>query len=166
MMKSGCNCISIFLRKLFLFFCVFYEHLARKRHRAWANSQEIHILDRGVLSKKARAGCVLKTTTKTKKGNKTQFQGNRWLKGTQSYPISFGLRILRFLPQLQKHGQGQPVLPAKPPGGWDAPAQFEAKEWNPQEWSEAYLVEACKYMRGSTNLRVPDRWKRVFPTTY
>ena len=145
---------------------MFYEHLARKRHRAWANSQEIHILDRGVLSKKTRAGCVLKTTTKTKKGNKTQFQGNRWLKGTQSYPISFGLRILRFLPQLQKHGQGQPVLPAKPPGGWDAPAQFEAKEWNPQEWSEAYLVEACKYVRGSTNLRVPDRWKRVFPTTY
>ena len=165
MIKLACNCISIFSRKLFLFFCVFYEHLARKRHRAWANSQEIHILDRGVLSKKARAGCVLKTTTKTRKGNKTQFQGNRWLKGTQSYPISFGLRILRFLPQLQKHGQGQPVLP-QDACGWDAPAQFEALEWNPEEWSEAYILEACIYMRGSTNLRVPDRWKRVFPTTY
>ena len=141
MMKSGCNCISTFSRFISIF-CVFYEHLARKRHRAWANSQEIHILDRGVLSKKARAACVLKTTTKTKKGNKTQF-----------------------LPQLQKHGQGQPVLP-QDACGWDAPAQFEALEWNPEEWSEAYILEACIYMRGSTNLRVPDRWKRVFPTTY
>ena len=135
MMKSGCNCISTFSRFISIF-CVFYEHLARKRHRAWANSQEIHILDRGVLSKKARAACVLKTTTKTKKGNKTQFQG-----------------------------QGQPVLP-QDACGWDAPAQFEALEWNPEEWSEAYILEACIYMRGSTNLRVPDRWKRVFPTTY
>ena len=146
--------------------CVFHEKLARKRHRAWANTTEIHVLDRGILSKKARESCVLKTTTKTKKGKKTQFQGNRWLKSTQSYPISFGLRIQRFLPQLQKNGQGQPVLPPKPPGGWDVPARFAALEWEPDAWAEASLLEACKYMRGSTHLRVPDRWKRVFPEGY
>lgn len=57
----------------------------RKRHRAWSNTREIHILDRGTLRKSARAKCVLKTTKKVRKPDgKVQFQGiKKALKSTQ-----------------------------------------------------------------------------------
>ena len=44
------------------------------------------MLDRGKLTKAKREACIVKTTIKKKKkGNKTVFTGNRFLKKTQSF---------------------------------------------------------------------------------
>lgn len=33
------------------------------------------------------------------------------------------------------------------------------------DWSEAGIRDVCHYLRGSTKLLCPLRWKNVFPTT-
>lgn len=58
------------------------KHL-RKRHKAWSNCWMVTLLNRGVLSKKKREKCIVKTTQKKVKDGKTSFSGNRFLKGTQ-----------------------------------------------------------------------------------
>lgn len=57
----------------------------RKRHRAWSNTKEIHVLDRGSLRRAAREKCTLQTTKKVRKaGGKVMFQGIKGaLKSTQ-----------------------------------------------------------------------------------
>ena len=58
------------------------KHL-RKRHKTWSNCWMVTLLNRGVLSKKEREKCIVKTTQKKVKDGKTSFSGNRFLKGTQ-----------------------------------------------------------------------------------
>jgi hypothetical protein len=43
----------------------------------------VTLLNRGVLSKKEREKCIVKTTQKKVKDGKASFSGNRFLKGTQ-----------------------------------------------------------------------------------
>ena len=43
----------------------------------------VTLLNRGVLSKKEREKCIVKTTKKKVKDGKSSFSGNRFLKGTQ-----------------------------------------------------------------------------------
>ena len=59
----------------------------RKRHKAWANTPRIVLLDRGKLSKQQRDACVVKTTVKTRKADGSYwYSGNRFLKQTQPTP--------------------------------------------------------------------------------
>ncbi|CAK9055488.1 unnamed protein product, partial [Durusdinium trenchii] len=60
-----------------------YGALTPKRHRAWSNSPQIGILDRGRLTKAHRKGCIKSTNRKVKTDGKISYSGNRWLKGTQ-----------------------------------------------------------------------------------
>lgn len=133
---------------------------SRKRHKAWSNSPEVRFLNRGKLTKEQRESCVVTTTTKKKVGNKTTYAGNKFLKGTQSYPIAFGLRMLRLLPRLCLTAAGQPVVAAA-----DAPSVFFETPWG-DCWPEANVLQACIYMRGSFHLRASSRWKVVFPESY
>ena len=32
-------------------------------------------------------------------------------------------------------------------------------------WEEALLRDACRYVRGNIHLRVPPKWKAVFPSS-
>lgn len=55
----------------------------RKRHRAWANTKYIWLLDKGCLKKTQRDSCIVKTTNKKKNGQKKSYSGNKHLKATQ-----------------------------------------------------------------------------------
>ena len=129
--------------------------------------------------------CILKTTTKRKVRGKMQWSGNRHLKSTQmgpqletrltiplvrtagmqprSYPVAFGWKVQRILPKLMSSNSGCFKVPPAPPGGWDVPLLFARMNFGRDNWSEARLLEACRYVRGCKNLEVPHKWKRVFP---
>ena len=130
----------------------------RKRHKAWGNSDAISLLNRGVLRAADRQGCFVKTTNRKRKGNKWVYSGNKNLKKTQSYPVPFGLKVLRILPRLISSPVGGPV----PPAVCDGPKVFAEKQWD-DLWCEANVLESCIYMRGSLHLAASARWKDVFP---
>ena len=100
----------------------------------------------------------MKTTNRKRKGNKWVYSGNKNLKKTQSYPVPFGLKVLRILPRLISSPVGGPVAPAV----CDGPQVFAEKQWG-DLWSEANVLESCIYMRGSLHLAASSRWKDVFP---
>lgn len=79
----------------------------------------------------------------------------------RSYPVAFGLRVLRFLPELRSGSTGCPPLPATPEP--DAPTLFMETSMGPDNWSEAKLFDAVLYVRGSIHLRCSDRWYAVLP---
>lgn len=136
-----------------------------------------------------RQSCRVKTTTKKKVNGKTKFSGTRFLKQTQSmtyffkiiflwciiahscdqwpalrsYPVSFGLHVQRILPKLIQGAPAKPELPIEPESGWDVPQLFETMHFSLNGWEEALLLECCTYLRGSKSLKVPEKWKRVFP---
>ena len=73
--------------------------------------------------------------------------------------MPFGLKVLQLLPDLL----GSDLVPMDGDVLIGAGlATFEAKSWN--DWSEARVGRACRYVRGSIHLRVPFRWKEAFPT--
>ena len=80
----------------------------------------------------------------------------------RSYPIAFGLRVQRILPNLTRSNSGRPCLTGL--AQWDAPLAFQRLSFQENSWLEAKLMESALYLRGSLHLRVPYRWKRVFPT--
>ena len=136
----------------------FQSFSTRKRHIAWCNSRRIGFLDRGRLLKEQRASCIVKSAIKkTKSDGKVSYTGSKFLKGTQSYPIAFGLRILRYLPQLWSSASSPPSPPWQ-----DAASLFAATPFL-DTWKEAKLLDACIYLRGSQHLRPTQRWKNVFP---
>ena len=115
-------------------------------------------MDRGRLLKEQRESCIVKSTIKKKKADGTiSYTGNRFLKGTQSYPIAFGLRILRVLPQLWSSATSPPSPP------WQDAASLFAASPVLDVWKEAKLLDACVYLRGNRYLRPTQRWKNAFP---
>lgn len=160
----GLNYENMFWRlfALMLSFCtlefeVYVFEQVRKRHIAWSNCRKINFLDRGKLLKQQRDSCIVKSTVKKKKADGSySYSGNKHLKSTQTYPISFGLRILRELPQLWS-------CPSAPPSPrfQDAALLFQAAEMT--DWSEAQLLSACIYLRGNKHLKPTKRWKNAFP---
>lgn len=131
--------------------------LPRKRHKAWSNTVVVKWLNRGILTKAQRESCVVTTVNKKKVGNKVSYSGNKHLKKTQSYPIAFGLKILRLLPHFF------PADVVEIDGAGEAPLVFHMQPWG-DCWCEAKVLEACVYMRGSIHLATSARWKSVFPT--
>ena len=76
----------------------------------------------------------------------------------RSYPLPFGLRVMRLVRQTANFQVWSP-----PELTGDAPATFQALEWG-DRWPEAFLLDACVYLRGSIHLVASARWKNVFPT--
>lgn len=101
-------------------------------------------------------------TNKKWKNGKWAFSGNRHLKKTQSYPIPFGLRILRLLPRLRQQVWSYKLNDA---AADDAPKRFSSTLWGDQ-WQEASLLEVAIYLRGSIHLRASPRWKETFPVSF
>ena len=82
----------------------------------------------------------------------------------RSYPIAFGLRVLRYLQKLCAGSGGwPPVLGDAEPDGLSL---FKEMPMNGDNWSEALLLEAVIYMRGSIHLRLPQHWKSAFPKEF
>ena len=79
---------------------------------------------------------------------------------TRSYPIAFGLRILRHLPKLCAGATGLP--PLKRSTEQVAVDLFKALPME-DNWSVAKLIDAIRYLRGSIHLRLPNHWRQVFP---
>jgi hypothetical protein len=77
----------------------------------------------------------------------------------RSYPVPFGLRVLRCFQDFCQDVARPPV--AEPE---DAPQLFQAAEVG-DTWPEADLLSVCVYLRGSKHLRVSERWKAAFPTS-
>ncbi len=142
---------------------IFGEYLPfswlRKRHKAFSNSEAIAGFNRGTLTKKDREKCIIKTTKKVFKNGRWSFSGNRFLKGTQSYPLPFGLRVVALVPQLCAESH----LPTFDDASTDAVNLFSLSAWN-DLWLEAKVLDACIYLRGGIHLRASPRWKSVFPT--
>ena len=165
-----------------------YGSLTPKRHRAWSNTSRISILDKGKLTKREMASCVVRTTTRVKsKAGKTYFQGNKHLKQTQPEPQQLCLCepfIAGRIPSLLDYvfsASGQASLlmlgPERSTSGWRAwmhlvccwasathcaSLRFLEMDWG-DAWDEARVREAAHYIRGSIHLRLPDRWRRVSP---
>ena len=80
----------------------------------------------------------------------------------RSYPVAFGLRILRYLPQLRASSMGwPPVLGNSEPDGLSL---FKQMPIDSDSWSEVLLGDAVAYIRGSIHLKLPQHWKSAFPT--
>ena len=153
----------------------------RKRHIAWSNSRAICKLDRGRLTRHQREACLVKPTDKKVVNGKVVYTGNKFLKSTQrsperclfhafalssscpvllrSYPIPFGLRVLRLFGSFTK-AVPRDVFP-KMLEEIDVPLVFGSAKWG--DWSEADLMSCCLYLRGSTHLKISPRWRAVFP---
>lgn len=130
----------------------------RKRHKAFSNSEAIAGFNRGVLRKKDRLDCI-KTTKRVFKNGRWSYSGTKFLKGTQSYPLPFGLHVVGLVPQLS----AQAHWPEKEDVPIDALNLFSVSEWK-DLWPEAKVLEACIYLRGGIHLNASRRWKSVFPT--
>lgn len=134
----------------------------RKRHKAWSNSPRAVQLSRGVLKKHQRQSCVLTTTKQSWKNGRKTYCGNKHLKGTQTYPLPFGLKVVQLMPRIMSSAVGFSVSGEN---SIDVLAEFASMPWG-DLWPEAKLLDACIYLRGSIHLATSARWKAVFPTTY
>ena len=98
----------------------------------------------------------------------------------RSYPISFGLRLMRHLalftsdcqPALEDQTFKYQRIPWLCLGGITAclrlvtvSPRFQDLDMG-DEWDEAKLKDVCVYLRGSIHLRAPPRWKAVFPAVW
>ena len=71
---------------------------------------------------------------------------------------------MRYLPKLRAGSTGWPPLDGQD-GEGDAILMFREMPMGPDNWSEASLLPAVKYLRGSIHLRLPQEWRNVFPTS-
>ena len=77
------------------------------------------------------------------------------------YPPRFGKRALELMPELKSSGEGQPELPE---GLIDGPQTFQDMTWDHElDWDDARMLTVLVYLKGNKNLRLPERWKAVFP---
>ena len=74
------------------------------------------------------------------------------------YPLRFGLRMLRLLPQLQKaKASMQPV-----PSDLDAKTVFASSTFA-DLWSDAQMEDCIRYVRGNRSLAIPEEWRAMLP---
>ena len=104
---------------------------------------------------------MVQTCTRKWINGKWSYAGNKHLKKTQSYPIAFGLAVLRRLPDFVRGPAGCPEISELE----DATKAFAAMPWG-DLWREADIISACAYIRGGKHLNTSFRWKQVYPTEY
>ena len=79
----------------------------------------------------------------------------------RTYPYKFGLRILRMLGDLQKHGCR--TFP-ETPESFDALKCYQEQEFT-DLWMDAGVDEIIKYLYGNLHLKIPQKWKpHLLPT--
>ena len=79
--------------------------------------------------------------------------------------MRFACHVADNLDKLRMTGEGQPELPEVVPAGTDT---FRAMSYNknPELWSNVNLQECFVYLRGSTKLKVPEKWKALVPKSF
>ena len=157
----------------------------RKRHKAWSNCYYVGKVDKGAKGKLHRKdqqevqewwllwkqvsqkysvmnlAFIPFSLTERMKINDTMNHGIidfHVVQIPRSYPIPFGLRVLRLMRQTVGQHAGCPDDTCE-----DATALFHKTAWN-DLWPEAKVLDACVYMRGCIHLEASDRWKAVFPS--
>ncbi|CAK9018409.1 unnamed protein product [Durusdinium trenchii] len=137
-----------------------------KRHKGFSNSKWAAAFNLGKLKAKAfraQQDPDQKSTVRyeDKNGN-MRWKGSSKLKSTQVYPVRFGHRAVRLMPRLKTRGEG---MPKHPPGPKEGPLIFEQMGWDSEvDWSDARMTPVLVYLRGNASLKLPQRWREVFPT--
>ena len=79
--------------------------------------------------------------------------------------MPFAIRMVQLLPELLSTAQGKPVV-SDGVSDLEGPQAFQEMEWElgPGSWAQrADLVSVLHYLRGNTNLYLPECWRAVFP---
>ena len=79
--------------------------------------------------------------------------------------MRFACHVADHLEKLKMTGQGQPELPEVLPAATDT---FRAMSYNTNSelWSNANLRDCFVYLRGSTRLKVPEKWQTLVPKSF
>lgn len=80
----------------------------------------------------------------------------------RQYPIRFGFKLVELRPFLVGENAGKPDLPAATID--ELVSIFKSLDWA-NIWKEARMGEVCRYMRGSTHLRLPKEYKEFIPAS-
>ena len=81
----------------------------------------------------------------------------------RTYPSQFGWHTVKYMPKFKTRGEGRPAIPED--SVCDGPELFREMSWETDlDWGAARLTSAIVYLRGSSALRLPQRWRDVFPT--
>ena len=69
---------------------------------------------------------------------------------------------MKNMPKFKTRGEGCPKLVNAEV--LDGPQAFAEMSWcHDLDWSDARLIPAIVYLRGGNSLRLPEKWKAVFP---
>lgn len=144
-----------------------YKHTSPKRHKAFTNNKFCERYNLGRLKMHE----FLKVQDPTKKTSlkyqdgqgRTRYKGNgKALKNSQTYPEQFGWHTVKNMPKFKTRGEGCPKLANEE--ALDGPQAFAEMSWGHDlDWSDARLLPAIVYLKGGTALKLPEKWKVVFP---
>ena len=88
------------------------------------------------------------------------FSNHRHLPRT--YPEQFGWHTVKNMPKFKTRGEGCPKLANQE--ALDGPQAFAEMSWDHDlDWSDARLLPVIVYLKGGTALKLPEKWKAVFP---
>ncbi|CAK9089218.1 Uncharacterized protein SCF082_LOCUS42105 [Durusdinium trenchii] len=141
-----------------------------KPHWAVSNSRRISELHRGKFdhagwkAKPKSERDSVKTTIKYQdKQGKDRFKGSSRLRKSEEYPVMFGLKLVELYEWLVGSCRGQPSLPPTIPTALETFQSMGIGDDEESLWSEASIVEVCKYLRGGTSLLIPPDFRPFLP---
>ena len=82
----------------------------------------------------------------------------------REYPGRFGLKMVDLYESLVHEKEGCPILPDVVPPATESFSEMEWGEDAEALWSEAKIVEVCRYLRGGKSLMLPDEFRNLMPT--
>ena len=77
----------------------------------------------------------------------------------RNYPVKFGLKLLRVAPRLRDALGRKPVVPPE----IDAKAVFQSCVFD-DLWEDAKLPQCLEYLKGNSQLQIPQAWRPFLPT--
>ncbi|CAE7596944.1 unnamed protein product [Symbiodinium necroappetens] len=142
-----------------------------KRQYLWANCPCVKAIDQGKLQmvtlRRGRGeGASGKTARyfRDKKGKKC-WEGTKWLKRTEEYPLAFARKLVSMNKDLTSGASGQPPLPTPVPDALDTFRSMSFGE-DSELWQYAQLSDVFTYIRGSKRLCIPTRWAPFIPKAF
>lgn len=81
----------------------------------------------------------------------------------REYPVMFGLKLVELYEWLVGSCRGQPSLPPTIPTALETFQSMDIGDDEESLWSEASIVEVCKYLRGGTSLLIPPDFRPFLP---
>ena len=81
----------------------------------------------------------------------------------REYPLKFGFKMVELYDQLITTKKGVPALPPCVPPALDTFNSMTFGLDAESLWQEASMVDVCRYLRGGTNLNIPDEFRYHLP---